>query len=164
MTRPPLSYKVVVAALLWSVQNKVAHVGLMLFETYLRVGEILSMRVEDVVSSRLQKHDKESRDGRGVFPGSPPGEQHLNMVLDLPLQQHLGSARETKATESVLVGLLVRLAIEGTGANTLGPSLHCLRHGEAIHDRLINEISHTVRQQRGSWKAVSCFVTKRTVQ
>lgn len=78
----------------------------LLFETQLRVNGALLMRVEDIVSSRLQK--KHERDGFAtVVPHSSArflvtitGEQDLNIVLYLP--RHQGRLRET-AAESVLV-------------------------------------------------------------
>ena len=173
-SKPPLPYAIMMSIVLWLATHGQGQAGLltwMLFETYLRVNEGLTMQTEDLViagpllsgestavavmacsSSRLLAANAE--------------EQDLCLSLDLARHRPLaallcrwaglrsGDAQLWDLTYPQLRDAFHQAAV-AVGVEELDVSLHSLRHGGASHDRLCNARSPLGVQLRGAWRSSS---------
>ena len=174
LTRPPLPYAIMMAMVVWLARRGRGEAGLliwMLFETYLRVNEALTMHGEDVVLAAPLADGQETAvtvmacsSARQL--ASKTGEQDLSLALDLPRQTGLADLLARWAAMRGPNGQLWTLsypqlrsafqeAAIGVGAEKLGASLHSLRHGGASQDRQSNARSLLGVQLRGAWRATA---------
>ncbi|CAK0822786.1 unnamed protein product [Prorocentrum cordatum] len=146
---------------------------LIMFETYMRPSELLSLTVGQLVPPTASR-------GQGAFWGccvrveelgrpSKTQEFDLSVLLDLdrhrlpiPVLQALQGGRASGGSLSdVSSRHLYRsfaLAVEQVGDSCIVPSLYALRHGGASHDRLVRARSLAEVQQRGHWRSFQSVV------
>ena len=171
-TRPPLPYAIALAAALWLAEHSQQEAALlvwMLFETYLRVSEALSMNCEDLVESAHLSDGKWTpvtvmACSSSRHLATKTGDQDLSLPLDLARQAGLaallsGRARGRSANEALWdlsyaqLADAFHMALAAIGAAPLKATLHSLRHGGASHDRQTGSRSWQSVQQSGNWKA-----------
>ena len=169
-TRPPLPREALLAIALWLFEAGAFGMGLCLlvmFETYGRPSEILSLRVGSIVPPTPCGEGK-ARHTTVVIRSSAigvPGKTgifDLSVPLDLERQRWI-SALLLRWTEGRAAGealwnfdlaqltRALHRATEALGLGPLSPCPYMLRHGGASHDRLVEARSLLEVQQRGAW-------------
>ena len=142
---------------------------IVMFETYMRPSELLSLRRFQVVTP--------TRDGEGVtacltfvlhaFESLTPGKTgEYDAPLDLPRQKWLVPFLLVTRASGPLDGLLwpftyeeylkvFKMAATLSRTDSLQPTPYGLRHGGASHDRSVSARPLLEVQKRGGWKAFS---------
>ncbi|CAK0853345.1 unnamed protein product [Prorocentrum cordatum] len=163
----------IAAKLLDYGQERAALGCLVMFETYCRVGELLALRMFQIVPP-----DRHSGGAAGcptivlnaseLQVPSKTGEMDSSIAFDLPEHRWVGMLlvllKEAFASQpmehvvnvscAVFLSLLDRSAHD-LGVQVLQPTPHCFRHGGASHDRAAGRRPLQEVQRRGMWKAHS---------
>ncbi|CAK0891989.1 unnamed protein product [Prorocentrum cordatum] len=174
-SRPPLPWGVVLA-LAWAMLPE-CPVGalaiIVMFETYMRPSELLSLTVGQLVPPTASR-------GQGAFWGfyvhveelgrpSKTQEFDLSVLLDLdrhrPLIPVLLALQGGRASGGPLFDVSSRqlyrsfaLAVEHVVVSCIEPISYALLHGGASHDRLVRARSLVEVQQRGHWRSFRSVV------
>ena len=174
-SRPPLPYAVMMSIVSWLAMHRQWQAGLltwMLFETYLRVNEALTMHSQDIVRAaplvtREPPVVKVMACSSSQLLATKTGEQvYVSLPLDLARQRPLAlllcrwaglRRRDTQLWDLTYPQLrdAFQQAAVAVGVEELGASLLSLRPGGAIHDRGCNARSLLNVQLRGGWRSSS---------
>ena len=172
-SRPPAPWIVVASIAEYLARNDYWQESLLvsvMFETYLRPSEALSLRAMQIIPpdpSGLGAARSLAVVARAaeLIQLSKTGEHDHTVLLDRPRQHwlvplliHLKNMRPLP--ESMLWDVdydrlhkRFRWARDAVGAHCLGTTLYCLRHGGASHDRSLGERTLAEVQERGAWKS-----------
>ncbi len=175
-TRPPLPQQAAHATaskLLGFSQERAALGCVVRFETYCRVGEVLALRMFQIVAPDLRSKGAAGcptivLNASELHMPSKTGEMDSSIAFDLQEHRWVGmplvapkNAFQDKPMEHVVnvsygvfLGLLER-AVQELGISALQPTPHCFRHGGASHDRAAGRRPLQEVQRRGMWKVHS---------
>jgi len=171
LTKPPIPRLVAMGISHWMCQNGLIFEALaiaLLFESYLRVSELLALRQLQIVqpvagaSGTMQFVSLLAVASETLTP-SKTGEYDLSIALDQPRQQRLAHVllllqNRLQPHEPLFNFPYLHLrdtftrAATAVGAAVLKPTLHGLRHGGASHDKAMAIRSLAEIQARGNWK------------
>ena len=170
--RSPLPYPVVLAMVLTMAEKMLFQEALllwMLFETYLRCGECLTLHCEDIIPPVLLESGAKSHtmvlacsSDRGLM--TKTGLQNVSLALDLQRQQGMAEIlvefAKRRPEKQPLWDITYdrfrnafKMALLTIGAGQLEATPHTVRHGGASHDRFCSARSLQEVQQRGGWKS-----------
>ena len=176
MSRPPVPYVVAQAVVVSLIDLGYLWHGLviaLLFETYLRSGEMLRLRRYQAVPpppaySQLPPHVAILASPEELVKPSKTGIRDVSILLDLPREQPLArvlveyarrNSDQAQSPDQMLweftypeLRLKLGLAVQQLGLESMGITLHCLRHGGPSHDRATGARSLEEVQSRGCWR------------
>ena len=172
-SRPPVPWIVLAAIAEYLARHdfwQESLLSVVMFETYLRPSEALSLRAMQIIPPDFTdmgaaRHLAIVARAAELIQLSKTGEHDHTVLLDRPRQHwlvalliHLKHLRPLP--ESMLWDVdydrlhkRFRWARDAVGAHCLGTTLYCLRHGGASHDRSLGERTLAEVQERGAWKS-----------
>lgn len=171
-SRPPVPWRVLAAAVVTladALKVQSALLLLLMFETYMRPSEALSLTPMQIIDKDRSQHGTARYVAviRAEELGQPSKANEFDhtVALDLDRQMALGSwlvahAQSRAQERGPLWDLGYRAlqldyswALNQIGASCLGTTLYCVRHRGAFHDRSLRCRTLQEVQQRGAWRS-----------